>query len=84
MRIFPLWSELYLTQDIERFLKVSILLKNAGIAHKEKIQNVGHENRRNGHIGSLGESASLSNIYQIYVRKADVEKAKALITQNFM
>lgn len=82
MRLFTQWVELVITQDSEQFIKVRTSLKNAGIAYKEKIQNIGHGNRRNGQIGSLGENANCSNMYQIYVKKADLAQAKAVISRN--
>lgn len=82
IHLFAQWVELVITQDSEEFVKVSMLLKNAGIAYRERIQHIGHGDRRNGQIGSLGENASCSNLYQIYVKKADAAQAKAVILQN--
>lgn len=80
--LFSQWNELIITQDGETFMKVCASLKRAGIAYKEKIQNIGHGNRRTGQIGSLGENESHSHIYQIYVKKADIAQAKALVSQR--
>lgn len=80
MELFTQWKELFITQDGEKFFKVKALLKNSGISCKEKIQNMGHNNRRNGQLGSIGESPEYASIYQLYVKKADLGKAKALIS----
>ena len=79
MCFFKKWIEILITQDIEKFVKARSALDNAGIDYKENIQNMGHSTRRSGQIGSLGENSCCSNLYQIYVKKADVEGAKAVI-----
>ena len=79
MALFTKWVELIITQDSGYFAKVSTLLTDKGIAHRDKIQNIGHGNRRHGQLGSLGENPSCSNLYQIFVKKDELEKAKMLI-----
>lgn len=83
MCLFTKWVELIITQDSERFIKVRMLLQNAGIVYRENLQNIGHGNRRNGHIGALGENPSYANLYQIYVKKTDAQQAKAVISRNW-
>ena len=82
MALFTKWVELIITQDSGYFAKVSTLLTGKGIAYRDKIQNIGHGNRRHGQLGSLGEKPSCSNLYQIFVKKDDLEKCKLLITHN--
>ena len=79
MSLFVKWKELLITQDSTRFVKACTLLQNAGVEYKERIQNMGHGNRRYGQIGSLGERAGCSNIYQIFVKATDLEHAKNFI-----
>lgn len=79
MVLFPKWAELIITQDSGYFARVSTLLADNGIAYKDKIQNIGHGNRRHGQSGALGENPGYSNLYQIFVRKTDITNAKALI-----
>lgn len=82
MALFTKWVELIITQDSGYFARVSALLTDNGIAYRDKIQNIGHGNRRHGQLGSLGENTSCSNLYQIFVKKADLEQAKKLIAQH--
>ena len=83
MTLFAHLVELMFTQDSGYFAKVSNVLRGAGIAYKVKIQNIGHSNRRGGLIGAIGENTNYSNMYQIFVKKTDVEYAKALITKEY-
>lgn len=82
MSLFTKWVELIITQDSGCFAKVSTLLTDNGIAYKDKIQNIGHGNRRHGQLGSLGENPGCSNLYQIFVKKDDIEQAKKFIAQH--
>jgi len=79
MCLFTKWVELVITQDIEKFTKLRTALDNAGIEYKENIQNMGHSTRRSGQIGSLGENSSYTILYQLFVKKTDVERAKAVV-----
>ncbi len=79
MCLFSPWKELLITQQIEKYVRAIALLKDAGIAYRESMQNMGHGSRRSGQIGALGENVSDSVLYQIYVKKADMERAKAVI-----
>ena len=82
MALFSKWVELIITQDSRYFANVSTLLTDNGIAYREKIQNIGHGNRRHGQLGSLGENPGCSNLYQIFVKKDDIEQAKKYIAQR--
>lgn len=82
MALFSQWVELIITQDSGYFARVSTLLTDNGIVYRDKIQNIGHGNRRHGQLGSLGENPSCSNLYQIFVKKTDIERAKVLITKE--
>ena len=78
MSIFVRWAELIITQDSVQFAEVCTKLLNAGIPYKERVQHMGHSNRRTGLIGSLGENAMYSTMYYLYVKKADLEKAQVI------
>lgn len=82
MALFTKWREFLITQDSGHFTKVSALLTDNGIAYRDKIQHIGHGNRRYGQLGSLGENPSCSNLYQIFVKKNELEQAKKLIMQH--
>jgi len=82
MALFTKWVELIITQDSGYFAKVSAQLTDNGIAYRDKIQNIDHGNRQHGQLGSLGENPSCSNLYQIYVKKDEFEKAKTILAQN--
>lgn len=82
MALFTKWVELIITQDSGYFAKVSAQLTDNGIAYRDKIQNIGHGNRRHGQLGSLGENPSCSNLYQIFVKKDELERAKTILAQN--
>lgn len=79
MGLFTRWVELMITQDNQKFLNMCMALENAGIPYKDKMQYIGHGTRRNGQIGALGENPKCANLYQIFVKKADMEKAKVAI-----
>lgn len=82
MSLFVKWKELLVTQDSTRFVSVCTLLQNAGIEYKEKTQNIGHGNRRHGQIGSIGENSAYANLFQVFVKVADLEHAKRVITSH--
>ena len=82
MALLSKWHELIITQDFKHFLDITALLKANNIVCKEKIQNIGHGNRRNGQLGGLGENSNYSNIYQIFVKQHDFEHAKMLIKHH--
>ena len=79
MCLFSPWKELLITQQIEKYVRAIALLKDSGIAYRESMQNMGHGSRRSGQIGVLGENTVVSVLYQIYVKKADLERAKAVL-----
>lgn len=78
MSLFTRWVELLITQDSVQFAEVCAKLLNSGIAYKERVQHLGHSNRRSGQIASVGENARYANMYQIYVKKKDLEHAQAV------
>lgn len=82
MTLFSRWVELIITQDSLRFAAVTELLKANGIAYKEEIQNIGHGNRQHGQLGALGENSNYTNLYQLFVKRCDLERAKALLAQH--
>lgn len=82
MSLFVKWKELLVTQDSTRFVTVCTLLQNAGIEYKEKTQNIGHGNRRHGQIGSIGESSAYANLFQVFVKAADIERSEAIISKR--
>ena len=79
MSLFARWVELLVTQDSVQYAEACTKLMDAGVAYKERIQHIGHGNRRFGLIGSFGENARYSNMYQIYVKKKDLEQAQTAI-----
>ena len=82
MGLFTKWEELLITQETAKYLQVIEALKTEGISYKDKSQNIGHDNRRFGGIGGLGESAACGNLYQIFVAKQDLERAKMLLSKK--
>lgn len=82
MGLFTRWVELWITQDSVQFAEVCAKLAHSGIAFREKIQHLGHSTRRSGLIGSIGENARYANMYQIYVKKADLERAQSAAFRN--
>lgn len=82
MGLFTRWAELLITQDSVQFAEVCTKLTNSGIAFREKVQHLGHSTRRSGLMGSVGENARYANMYQIYVKKADLDRAQAAAFRN--
>lgn len=76
MALFGNWTELTVTSDARRYGSVLEKLDSAGIAYREKIQQLGHGDRRMGNLGAGGGSGVL---YQVFVRKTDLEKALLLL-----
>lgn len=82
MGLFTRWVELMITQDNQKFVNTCTALDNAGIPYRDKMQYIGHGTRRNGQIGALGENPKHANLYQIFVKKGDAERAKWVIAQG--
>lgn len=76
--IFNPWTELELTTDLERYSHIISVLEEARIPFKEQIQNMGHNTRRMGTLGVIGELQRYSTLYQVFVKKGDLQKAKYL------
>ena len=76
MALFGNWAELTVTNDVRRYGSILEKLDSAGIAYREKIQQLGHGDRRMGNLGAGGGSGVL---YQVFVRKTDLEKALLLL-----
>ncbi len=79
MGIFTCWTELLVTQDSVQYAETCTKLANAGIAYKERIQHIGHGDRRSGLMASFGENARYANMYQIYVKKKELEDAQGIV-----
>ena len=71
MALFGNWAELTVTNDVRRYGSILEKLDSAGIAYREKIQQLGHGDRRMGNLGAGGGSGVL---YQVFVRKTDLGK----------
>lgn len=82
MRLFNKWKELIITQNSVTYSDTCTILHKSGIAYKEKMQNIGHGNRRTGLTGSIGENPSYSYLYQIFVKQNDLDYAKSLIIHD--
>lgn len=70
------WREAMVTNDEEHYIKIVKALETAGIQYRVKAQNAAHGNRRGGRINALGQNQRYACIYQVYVKKPDVEQAK--------
>ena len=76
------WRELTITQDPVQLSRITAALEQAGLSYRVKTQNMGHSNRRDGLLGSLGEDPRYSVLYQLFVRKADLEQAAHLCASS--
>lgn len=75
------WRELLVTNDRRYFEAVLDALNQHKIAYKEKLQNMGHSTRRGGQISAVGENPGSAVIYQVYVRKSQLEEGKHIQNQ---
>lgn len=73
------WHELIITNDHEVYSKAINELIEAKIHYREKIQYMGNGTRRGGLVGGLGENQKYIYLYQVFVRKNDIEQAKYCI-----
>lgn len=72
------WVELATTNDAEYHIRLIGELNKAKIPYREKVQYMGHGDRRGGQISALGENQQYINLYQIFVRADDIEQAKCV------
>lgn len=70
------WQEVVCTFDAEAFGRALEMLRTAGIITRTRTTNCGSANRRSGMLGAFGELPGRSIEYQIFVRKADLAKAR--------
>ena len=70
--MFNPWVELALFHDTALFSQAVSKLEAAGIPYKVKDQSIGPKDRR---TGSLGGSSRFNTLFQIYVKKEDLEPA---------
>lgn len=70
------WQEVVCTFEAEAFGHALEMLRTAGIATHTRTTNCGSTNRRSGTLGAFGELPGRSIEYQIFVRKADLAKAR--------
>lgn len=70
------WKELAISNDRENYITIIGRLREAGIPYREKGQYIGHGTRRGGTISALGENQRYTYLYQVFVKKNDLEKAK--------
>ena len=80
MLLLPLfgWRELTVTQDMGMLSRITAALEQGGVPYRVRSQNMGHDNRRSGLLGSIGENHQYSLLHQLFVRKADLERAAYL------
>ncbi len=77
------WVELEVTNDQERFFKSIAALEEAHIPYRQEGQHMNHGTRRAGRVGTLGENTRYSVLYQIFVKKEDLDKARYVIRDKF-
>jgi hypothetical protein len=79
--MFP-WQrrEVLVTQSVEKYGRAQTALHDAKIAYATKIFDSGF-NRGSRGMGRFAQRTEVQIFYYIYVRKADVERAKYLIGQ---
>lgn len=70
------WQEVVCTFEAEAFGRALEMLRTAGIATRTRTTNCGSVCRRSGTMGAFGELPGRSMEYQIFVRKADLAKAR--------
>lgn len=75
------WREAVVTGDETRYIQCATALREAGIPYRGKTQGMGHANRRSGDLGALGENPAHSYLYQLFVKKADLERAKHICSR---
>lgn len=63
------------TDGAQHYQAISVL-EWEGIPFQEKTQAMGHNTRRAGTVGAAGERPGASVLYYLYVKKADLEKAR--------
>ena len=79
MKLLDPWTELFLTLEASRHSQVLAALEQAGLPCREKIQNAGHVTRRTGNVGA---SAGSSVLYQVFVRKSQLEEAREILDRD--
>lgn len=70
------WVELTVNSDSLKFSQVISKLEDAGIAYEVKSQTIGPQDRRSG---NLGGSSRYNTLFQVYVKKKDLEQARCAI-----
>ena len=68
-------QELFVTQSMEQYAKVSAALDAAGIEYYAKAFGRSSQFGERSHRGSLGQVAALDNFYKVYVKMSDYELA---------
>ena len=74
--LFSPWEELAVTTDGTQHYQALSALEGEGIPFQEKTQAMGHNTRRAGTVGAAGERPGASVLYYLYVKKADLERAR--------
>lgn len=65
-----------MTTDGAQHYQALSALEGEGIPFQEKTQDMGHSTRRAGTVGAVGERPGSSALYYLYVKKADLERAR--------
>lgn len=76
MSLFGRWIELTVCSDAARFAWVISKLEGEGIPYKTKGQDLGAGARR---MGNLGINSRHSTLFQVFVKKKDLERAQYAI-----
>lgn len=76
MFFFNRWMELTVTSDAVQFAQVVSKLEGEGITYDVKSQDMGARDRRTGNLGANSRYATL---FQVYVKKKDLERARYAI-----
>ena len=74
--LFSPWVELTVTTDGKQHFQSVSALEREGVPFREKTQSMGHNARRFGTLGALGEGAGASVLYYLYVKEKDLDQAR--------
>lgn len=76
MFLFNRWVELTVCSDAVRFSQIVAKLEEAKIPYEVKDQALGGRDRRSG---GLGGSSRYNTLFQVLVKKSDLERARYAI-----
>lgn len=70
------WKELVVTNNQNEYTRIVDKLMEANISYRDKVQYIGHGTRQDGSICGFGENKKRNILYQVFVKKSDIEQAK--------